>query len=109
MSAVTTTIDAATGGLEVSWDVPSATGGIAITSYLIEVKASDNSWNADSACDGSSETVLNARTCVIPMASLAASPHSLSFDVLVELRASAANGQGYGPVSSTNTSGARTR
>jgi len=36
MSAVTTTIDSATGGVKISWTAP-GTGGLAIDKYFIEI------------------------------------------------------------------------
>jgi hypothetical protein len=105
-----TAIHTATGGVSLSWPAPAATGGVQVTSYLVELRGTDSTWRTDPACDGSDATVASLRTCVIPMASLvAAGSHALAFDVLVEARVSAGNVRGYGPTSNPNTSGARTR
>ena len=109
MGSVTTSIDAASGGVQLAWDAPGGTGGVPITSYLIEIQSSDNSWSSDSNCDGSTQSIVDARTCIIPMATLVASPHSLAFDVLVVVRASASNSRGAGPTGPDNTAGARIR
>ena len=43
MSAPTTAIDGATGGVEISWTAP-ASNGQTITSYLIEIQDSSSGW-----------------------------------------------------------------
>ena len=108
--STSTAIDAATGGVTVSWAAPAALGGVPVLSYLIEIRGGDSVWRTDAACDGTSSPVLSGRTCLIPMASLAAAgSHALAFDALVAVRVSAANVRGYGPASSPNSSGARIR
>jgi len=110
VTGVTTQIDPATGGIILSWSVPSSNGGVPITSYIVEFRGSDNTFRTDSACDGSTSTVLNSRTCTMPMSTFVPpSLHSLPFDALVEVRVTAANIQGSGPSSDINTSGARIR
>lgn len=109
MGSATTTIASGTGGVTLSWDAPSSDGGIAITSYLIEVEGNDASWNTDSACDSADSTLVSNRECTIPMASLVASPHLLAFDTLVVVRITAINAQGSGPTGPANTAGANIR
>jgi large repetitive protein len=108
--STSTAIDAATGGVRISWAAPAALGGVPVLSYLIEIQGSGSTWRTDAACDGTTSPVLSGRTCLIPMASLvAAGAHALAFDALVVVRVSAANVRGFGPASSPNTTGARVR
>jgi len=110
IASPTTAIDAATGGVRITWPVPASAGGVPVTAYLVEVQGSDAAWRADEACDGASAAVVSARACVVPMASLvAADSHALAFDTLVEVRVSAENVRGFGPTSPLNTAGARIR
>ena len=107
-----TAIDAATGGVSVTWAAPGTTGGVAVTAYRIEVKGGDGVWRTDSSCDGTTgatSPVVTGRSCIIPMANLvAAGSHALAFDALVVVRVAAGNVRGYG-LTSENTSGARIR
>jgi hypothetical protein len=78
MAAVATTIDSGTGGLRVDWVAP-ADNAETITSYKIEF-AYSGGWAEDTAsCDGSSTTVVNNLYCLVPMATLRASPFSLTY------------------------------
>lgn len=108
-STATTSIDPATGGVVLTWSAPASTGGIALTSYLVEVQGADSSWNTDPACPSSDSGLVGSPTCTIPMASLVASPHLLAFDALVAVRLTAANALGAGPTGPANTDGARIR
>jgi len=107
--SATTVIDAGTGGVVLTWSAPASTGGIALTSYLVEVQGSGGGWSAEPACPSADASLVASRTCTIPMASLVASPHLLPFDALVVVRLTAANAQGAGPGGPENTSGARIR
>ena len=86
---LTTAIDAATGGVTIAWGPPTNLGGVPVLSYEIVIKSGTAVWNTEATCDGTSAAVLAARTCVVPMATLVAAPHSLAFDVLVEVMVSA--------------------
>ena len=108
MGTATTEIDAATGGVKISWAAPTETGGLAISAYLVEILGSGPAWASDTACPGTGAALADL-SCIIPMANLAASPHSLAFDSLVEVRISATNAQGTGSAGPTNTAGARIR
>jgi hypothetical protein len=83
MGSPSTSIDSSTGGVSVTWNALAQTGGLAITAYLIEIQASSGAWNSDAACDGSSATTRDGRSCVIPMSRLAGAPNSLSLAALV--------------------------
>lgn len=108
-----TTIDAATGGVKITWAAPGATGGVATTAYRIEIRGGDGTtWRTESTCDGTtgaSSAVVTSRSCIIPMANLVAGgSHALAFDALVLARVAAGNVRGYG-ATAENTSGARIR
>jgi hypothetical protein len=77
MTTVTTSIDATTGGVLISWTAPSSNAQ-PITSYLIEIADSLHaSWYADTTlCDGSSSTVMSTLSCVIPMNTLTSAPYN---------------------------------
>jgi len=45
-------------------------------------------------CDGSSQTVINAKSCIIPLTILRASPFSLSYNDPVNVKVSAINNYG---------------
>lgn len=110
MVAVTTSIDATTGGVMISWTAPHD-GSDSITSYKIEIAdTAGTTWTEDlTDCDGSDGTILTNMYCIIPMSTLTAGPYSYAFDELVEVRASATNSIGTGTVSTTNTAGAQIR
>lgn len=108
-SSATTSIDAATGGVVLAWSAPASTGGIALTSYLVEVQGNGGGWSTEPACPSSDASLVASPTCTIPMASLVASPHLLAFDALVVVRLTAANALGSGPTGPENTAGARIR
>jgi hypothetical protein len=106
MGIVTTSIDAATGGVLITWSNPSSNGA-SITSYLIEIQASDSSWNTDTThCDGNSNAVFFSRQCIIPM-SVMSSTYGLALNTLIEVRASAFNIYGQSTPSYVNSLGAR--
>lgn len=109
VSSLTTAIDAATGGVTIAWGAPSDLGGVAVASYLVVLKGGGGAWATEATCDGSNSGIVTARTCVIPMANLAASPHSLSFDTLVEVMVSAQNILGTGPNTTATSATARIR
>ena len=116
MTAVTTSIDSATGGLKLVWTTP-ADGSDTIDRYAIEVKNSAGAWVGPPAgCGGTGSptmaTMVSSKTCIIPMSTLTGSgtgEYGLAFDTLVEVRAAAGNSFGVGTPSPTNTAGAKTR
>jgi hypothetical protein len=89
VNPLTTAIDAATGGVTLAWGPPTALGGVPVLSYLVVIKSSLGVWATEPTCDGSDATIVSTRTCLVPMANLAAAPHSLPFDALVEVMVSA--------------------
>jgi hypothetical protein len=79
MSAVVTSIDAATGGVTVYFTAPDANSDT-ITAYKIEVGHGASSWSEEAtSCDGSSSAVMTAMGCTIPMSALRAAPFSLTY------------------------------
>jgi len=109
MAAVTTSIDAATGGVAIAWAAP-PDGSDPIDRYLIEVKSGAGAWlPGPTGCDGGAAPVVAALACVVEMSVLTGPSVGLAFDALVEVRASAGNAYGLGLASPANTAGARTR
>ena len=105
-----TSIDAGTGGVSLTWAIPTSLGGVTIAAYTIEIKGADLTWRTDTSCDGSVSGVISTRTCIVPMANLVdGATHNLAFDSLVEVRVAAGNIRGLGPTSAVNTAGARIR
>ena len=110
---VQTVLDAATGGITVTWDEPGDIGGIPVATYTIECLGADGTWRTDPQCDGSDTTIRDARSCLIPMVNLAAplgsTTHALVFQHMPGFRVKAANSYGDGPWSDVNTAGALIR
>lgn len=104
---VTTSIDAATGGVVIDWLAPHD-GSQTITEYLVEIANADGGsyFEEDTNCSGSDPSV---HQCVIPMSALTQSPFNLSFDQLVVVRVTAVNSYGPSTPSLVNTQGARIR
>ena len=88
MATVTTSVDAATGNLDIVWVAP-ADGSDTITGYLIEIQDGAGAWNTDATCDGSGSVIKAAKTCQVTMAALAALANPLAFDALIPVRARA--------------------
>jgi hypothetical protein len=105
MTAVSTSINSTSGDVTISWTAPSD-GSDALTEYFIELKKSDNTWHNSTICSGSNS--LTTRSCNEPMTTMAGTL-GLSFDTLIEVRASARNTFGWSPVSALNTAGAKVR
>jgi hypothetical protein len=110
MAAVTTSIDALTGGVTISWVAPSSNSE-SIDAYIIKISDSTNSnyYEDTTDCDGSTTTVITNMACTIPMSTLTSSPYNLVFGDLVDVIASAHNSNGYGSYSPDNTAGATIR
>jgi hypothetical protein len=111
--AVTTSIDAATGGIRIDWVAP-YTNEQTITAYAIEVKEgaalSATTYIASASCNGADSTTFANMYCVIPMSELRASPYTYAFRELVVARVRAYNSYGWGDDwSADNTIGALTR
>lgn len=90
-----------------SWAAP-ASNGQSITAYEVVIQHSDGTTfsTETSACDGSSAAIVTATQCDIPLTTLIASPFSLLRGGLVQVKARAANAQGFGPYSQVNADGA---
>lgn len=64
--------------VSIEWTLP-ASNYATITSYKVSIRASSNSYIERTAvCDGSLDTVIASRKCLVPMSSLLASPYTLS-------------------------------
>ena len=106
MATVTTSIDPATGGVQISWTSPSSNGAN-ITSYYIEIQDSSGVWRTETTdCAGNSSAVFLAGSCIIPMSVLTSAPFSLTLGTLVQVTASAINAYGQSTPSAVNTVGA---
>ena len=105
-SAPTTTLDATTGALIISWTAPDNRGA-AITSYSVQVSdASGTTWPVDAACASSTSLSGSIWSCRIPMPTLTAGPYSYTRGTLIKARLTATNAKGTSAVSAANTAGA---
>jgi hypothetical protein len=87
MAATTTTIDAATGGVLVSFTAP-YDNAEAITAYKVEVKY--NPWAEEpTSCSGTDAAVISGLSCLIPMSALRAAPFNLAYGAAIEVRVQA--------------------
>lgn len=104
-SAPATTVNAATGHVDISWVAADARGDT-ITSYTVEIEnALGAAWTAETAnCGGSV-----ALSCSVPMSVLTAAPYSLPQGHIVKVRVYATNGYGNSAYSDANTVGADVR
>ena len=104
-SAPATTVNAATGHVDISWIAADARGDT-ITSYTVEIEnALGAAWTAETAnCGGSA-----ALSCSVPMSVLTAAPYSLPQGHVVKVRVYATNSYGNGAYSDANTAGADVR
>jgi hypothetical protein len=111
MAAVTTEVDAATGGVSISWEEP-YDNEQPITAYEILISNADGSeWLADlTNCDASQSAQVTARSCLIPMSVLITDPYNYQFRDRIEVQARAYNSYGWATeYSPANTEGATVR
>jgi len=100
MAMVSAEIDAATGGVKVTFAAPHDNSQT-ITAYKIEVKY--NPWQEETAsCSGGDATIMGNMYCIIPMATLRAAPYNLTYGDPVQVRAQAYNAYGWGATSEVN-------
>ena len=86
--------------ISVSWSEPSDLGGLTITAYVLKIKTSTETYEVDVInCDATSDTIINARTCTIPVATLKAAPFNLEGQDNVIAVVTAVNAVGESPVS----------
>jgi hypothetical protein len=99
--APVTSIDAATGGLVISWQAPNNAGS-AINAYVINIQhATAGTWHTVSSCTGANPLVV---TCTVPMADLTSATLGYAFGNVVYVRIAASNAYGPGswsPISSS--------
>ena len=64
--------------IQITWTLP-YNGGSAVDGYLIKLKGSDNSFYENVVhCDGiNTLTIINTRTCEVPITDLIAAPYNL--------------------------------
>lgn len=107
MAVLTTSTDAATGGVKIEFVEP-ASNGLAIDVYDIEIKQEGStSYSATASCSGSDSAIISSKSCIVPMTELGASPHDYStLGTIIVVRARAHNSDGYGSYSQDNTAGA---
>jgi len=109
VTGVTTSIDAATGGVKIVWSEPNGNGD-ALIAYVVEIRDSGSGWRTETTdCNGADPSILSNKNCIIPMNTLTGAPFSLTLDTLVEVRIAAVNSIGTGSYSTINTSGALIR
>jgi hypothetical protein len=115
MATVTTSIDAATGGVKIQWVAP-ADGSDAITGYLIQVADANGAYytvlsESTTDCVTGPGALSAANYCVLPMSVLAAATAPLAFGTLVQVQAQASNSYGLSDASIANSdpNGARIR
>ena len=105
--APVTAIDAATGGLVITWQAPNDAGAT-ITAYVIQIAdATTTTWSTVASCDGSAPLIVAARTCTVPMSTLTAAPFNYVFGSVVLVKVQALNSYGAGdwsPISSNSGS-----
>lgn len=106
VTAPSTSIDTATGGILVSWQQPNSNAN-PITQYLVEAKLASELWAK--ICD-STPTVVATMQCVTSMPLYwDAATYNKQLGELVQFRVSAFNLNGWGPASDPNTIGATVR
>lgn len=65
--------------VQLSWVAPSS-NGLAITSYTVLIRKSDNTYIQNIAfCNGANSVVLSTTLCTIPLSILTASPFNLVY------------------------------
>lgn len=86
-----------------TWNLP-ANNGLPLTSYSILIQKSDGNYLQQlSYCDGSTSTVINARTCTVPLSALTTSPYNLILGQPVNIKVSATNLYGTSSLSATGS------
>jgi hypothetical protein len=98
MDEATTSIDAATGGLLVSWVAP-YDNAQTIVAYKVEVAYGGNWAEETGSCDASDAVVISNMQCIIPLSAIRAAPFNLVYGDLLQVRASAYNDYGWGDTS----------
>ena len=90
----------------VSWSAP-ASNHASITQYLIKfVQVGGVTFTEESTyCDGSQQLILLQRFCLVPHSVLTATPYSLTFDTLIEVKVQALNRNGWSDASDANVAG----
>ena len=80
--------------------------GDTVSSYTIYFRHSDGTSFSEETtnCNGTSSTIVSARTCTVPLSVLEASPFSLSSGDTVYVKFSATNSKGTSPVSPVGNS-----
>lgn len=95
----------------ITWPLPAFDGSSPITAYRIKIKDFEGIFRENTAtCDGlgaSKTTILNTRTCSVPMTDLInTATFNLTEGTLIVAAVEALNVIGYSPPSAENTVGA---
>lgn len=107
--APVTSIDAATGGLVITWQAPNNAGS-AIDAYVINIQhATGASWHTIASCSGANPLVVGTtRTCTVPMSDLTGATLGYAFGNVVYVRVAASNAYGPGSWSAISSSAGAT-
>lgn len=102
--APVTAIDAATGGLVITWQAPNNDGS-PITAYVIDIAdVTSTTWSTAASCNGADPLVVAALTCTVPMSTLTAAPFNYVFGNVVYVKIAAVNAYGAGSWSAISSS-----
>jgi len=84
----------------ITWNEPENQGS-AITEYKVYIRQSDGvTYSMDlTSCDGRIATVINTRSCLVPIQTLRAAPFSLSWGSSVFIKVEAVNTYGISSIS----------
>jgi hypothetical protein len=76
LSAPTTTASGT--NVVIDWNAPSDNGGLAITSYTVQIKDSGSNWVTVTECSESAATILSSTICTLSASTLTSSTYSLT-------------------------------
>jgi hypothetical protein len=87
--------------VNIYWTAPTA-NGLPITSYILEIRTSQNTYLQDLAdCDASQISIVTTTQCIVKLSTLTAAPYSLELNEAINLRVAAVNAYGmsdYSPI-----------
>jgi len=76
----------------ITWDLPNIRGS-PITAYKITIRQSDLVTYTESlaTCDGTQTTIINSRSCSVPISTLRSAPYNLAWGSSIYAKVSASN------------------
>lgn len=84
MTTLQTTIDPATGGVQVTFSAPYDNAEV-ITAYKVEFNY--NPWEeVTQYCSGTTTAILQSLSCLVPMSALRAAPFNLAYNAPIRVR-----------------------